>query len=49
MHVCTQDILVDRLRREYNVSCDVGAPQVCLLWLHDRGLSGMLDKCCSGT
>ena len=24
------DIIVDRLRREYNVDCDVGAPQVRL-------------------
>jgi Elongation Factor G, domain III len=23
------DIIVDRLRREFNVSCEVGAPQVC--------------------
>ncbi len=26
------DIIVDRLRREFNVECNVGAPQVCCLY-----------------
>ena len=42
------DIIVDRMKREFNVAADIGAPQVCCSLLHLSCIPSSVTLCTVG-